>query len=231
MINHAFFCLFLCRMNEILFKTEKTARICIEGALHEHTREVWMVIHGYGQLAPYFIRHFQALVSDTVAVVAPEGLSRFYIDGLTGRVGASWMTKENRQNEIEDYLHYLSQVYAMIKSEIGHTNFKLNVLGFSQGTATACRWVAEKQPPNTTLTCWAGFVPPDLKWNEVPPPQDLKMYVLTGTRDEFVTPEAIAKFEEIVTRLNIRPVRKSFEGGHEIHQESLLALAHELRNM
>jgi predicted esterase len=187
-------------------------------------------MHGYGQLARYFIRHFEKLVQPGVLVVAPEALSRFYLENNTGRVGASWMTKESRLDEIADYLNYLSKVYAWIKSSIGHESFRLHVLGFSQGAATACRWVAEKHPPAHSLTCWAGFFPPDLNWSAGWQRKGLETHVVVGTEDKFVTDEALAKFEEVVRLLDIQPKKWEFRGGHEIHGDTLLALANHLRN-
>lgn len=63
---------------------------------------IWFVLHGYGYLAKYFIKKFEPILSSSVAIVAPEALSRFYSNGVgyDGRVGASWMTKESREDEI-----------------------------------------------------------------------------------------------------------------------------------
>ena len=36
--------------------------------------------------------------------MAPEGLSRFYLEGFSGKVGATWMTREDRLNDIDNYL-------------------------------------------------------------------------------------------------------------------------------
>ena len=40
-------------------------------------------------------------------IIAPQGLHKFYLEGTSGRVGASWMTKENREDDIKNYLVYL----------------------------------------------------------------------------------------------------------------------------
>ena len=101
----------------------------------EAAAEAWVVLHGYGQLASRFLRGFESIATPTRLVVAPEGLSRFYLDAGAGRVGASWMTKEDRAHEIEDYLAYLAQVRAALIPPV-----PLTILGFSQGVATAARW-------------------------------------------------------------------------------------------
>ena len=61
----------------------KTARYFLHGTPSEKTKEIWFIIHGYGQLAQYFIRHFSHFDPETTLVAAPEGLSRFYLEGTS----------------------------------------------------------------------------------------------------------------------------------------------------
>ena len=86
-------------------KTQKTARYFVLGNPGAQTKVIWFVLHGYGQLAERFISKFQSLVDDYTVVVAPEALHRFYATGNSGRIGASGMTKEDRENDILDYVH------------------------------------------------------------------------------------------------------------------------------
>src|SRR5438477_56805 len=76
--------------------------------------------------------------ADERDTVAPEGLSRFYLTESPAerRVGASWMTREDRLHEIDDYVRYLDGVYGNVVPR----NARVTALGFSQGTATVCRW-------------------------------------------------------------------------------------------
>jgi hypothetical protein len=60
-------------------------------------REAWFVLHGYGQLAERFLTECGALDDGTRLIVAPEALSRFYVDRAHRVVGASWMTREDRR--------------------------------------------------------------------------------------------------------------------------------------
>ena len=119
----------------------KTARYYTLGAAPYITKTVWFVLHGYGQAAEYFIRHFSDLDLGMNVVIAPEGLSRFYVNGLTGRVGASWMTKEDREDEIKDQCEYLNAVAMDAGIDLQNPKQKIVLLGFSQGTATTVRWL------------------------------------------------------------------------------------------
>src|SRR5689334_22318965 len=74
--------------------------------------EIWFVLHGYSQLARHFVRWFEPAGRPGRLIVAPEALSRAYFEEAGGmrRVGASWMTKEDRIAEIDDYVTYLDRV-------------------------------------------------------------------------------------------------------------------------
>lgn len=120
----------------------KTARYFILGDASDEIEQIWFVCHGYAQLANYFIKNFEVLDNGKNLIVAPEGLSRFYWKGFSDRVVASWMTREDRESDIEDYINFLNSVYTEVCSSLKNKNVRINVLGFSQGTATVCRWVA-----------------------------------------------------------------------------------------
>ena len=122
----------------------RTARYQQLGELSSRTRRVWFVCHGYGQLAAYFIRHFAFITEadPTTVIIAPEGLSRFYLSGNGGRVGASWMTRDDRLHEIQDHVNFLNQLAATILPQCP-PDVHITVLGFSQGTATVGRWLAQ----------------------------------------------------------------------------------------
>src|SRR4051812_41555257 len=119
-------------------KVEKTARVVTNDADPKKIRSVWLIAHGYGHLANYFINKFSELNSTDNLVIVPEGLHRYYLNGHSGKVGASWMTKEEREKDIEDYVNYLDKVYETYISPL-EDKIIVNALGFSQGGATICR--------------------------------------------------------------------------------------------
>ena len=125
---------------------QRTARYYTVGELSPATTHVWFCLHGFGQLATYFSRKFTDLVDDKTFIVVPEGLSRSYLDGSYNRVGASWLTREDKENEINDFLAYLNTLYDSVLNERDRSSFHITVLGFSQGAAVACRWL--NQPTN-----------------------------------------------------------------------------------
>src|SRR5574342_952788 len=108
------------------------------------SRQVWIACHGYGQLAARFLEKLRVLDDGHRYLVAPEGLSRFYLSesATERRVGASWMTREDRLAEIDDYIRYLDAVYADVFGTLDRAQLSVHALGFSQGAATVSRWTA-----------------------------------------------------------------------------------------
>ncbi len=57
----------------------RTARYHTLGPESGAPKQLWIVCHGYGQLAARFLRHFEIINDGTRLIVAPEALSRFYL--------------------------------------------------------------------------------------------------------------------------------------------------------
>jgi predicted esterase len=212
-------------MQEHHLPVSRTARYFTLGS-PERASEVWIVCHGYGQLAARFLERFRLLETEHRSIVAPEGLSRFYLTERASerRVGASWMTREDRLHEIADYVKYLDAVYAAVVPPKAN----ITALGFSQGTATACRWVTMGSARVDRLIVWGGEVPSDLDLTQGRAAERLRTAHLTlvyGTRDEFFTPKILAATE---TRLNEHRILYElyrFDGGHEIDEATLRKLS------
>ena len=181
-------------------------------------REVWFVLHGYGQLAARFLSRFEAIDDGTRLIAAPEGLSRFYLteDPAERRVGASWMTREDRVSEIEDYVRYLDAVYAdVVRSEISVT-----VLGFSQGATTACRWSALGTSKIERLIVWGGEVPSDVDMRRAS-----RLSLVYGSRDQYFTPKVVSATEARLRGQGVPYEVVPFDGGHEIDPAVLKKVA------
>lgn len=212
-------------MQEHHLDVKRTARYCTAGQLSEQTQSVWFVLHGYGQLTPYFIRKFESIASDTTFVVAPEALSRFYLEGFTGRVGATWMTREERQYEIADYVQYLDQLYEHLLHGFDVSRLRVNVLGFSQGTATACRWVQQGSLQLDRLVLWAGYFANGIQDLIAPLILATKEVVLVyGKDDEFLKQVDVAAYERNIREAIPHIQIHTFDGGHTIDTPTLQLL-------
>jgi predicted esterase len=204
----------------------RSARFYQLGEPTARTRHVWFVCHGYGQLAAYFIRHFAVLTNadESTVVVAPEGLSRFYLQGNGGRVGASWMTKEDRLVEIDDYVAYLNQLAALTLEKCP-PDVTITVLGFSQGAATVSRWLARARFRPARLILWAGAFPDDMDFAVATHLlQQLPVVLVCGDQDEFIKELDLEKQQAFLRRLGVEPSVLRFAGKHELNATILRGL-------
>jgi len=210
-------------MKQIDIKVEKTARYFVLGTPSEKIKNIWFVCHGYGQLAKYFIKWFEPIVNENTLIIAPEGLSRFYWNGFSGNVAASWMTKEDRLTDIEDYVQYLDKVAKEVLTEVKNVN--INILGFSQGASTATRWMALGKTTPTNLILWAGSFPDDIDYQlnkEIF--KNFKLSLIIGDKDELFSETVI---QEKISELESRGVQfeiNRYEGGHKVLPKPLFEL-------
>ena len=206
----------------------RTARYYVLGEAVSAPAEIWMVCHGYGQLAGPFLAQLDALDDGRRRVVAPEALSRFYVRGGTPdrEVGASWMTREDRLTEIEDYVRYLDAVFEDACRPVDRAGARLTVFGFSQGTATASRWAMRARPRVDRLVLWAGLLPPDVDPAEHRRALNaLDLVLVLGERDEIATGAALAEQREALDRAGVRYRLLGFDGGHRLDADTLRRLA------
>lgn len=191
---------------------------------HEPTfqeKEIWLVLHGYGQLAEFFVRKFNRFFSPDRLFIAPEGTNYTYLEGFQGRVGANWMTRHERETTIQNNHRYLDSLLVSILAGYA-TPPQIHVLGFSQGAATAARWASRWKVEIRTLVLWAGGFALDLVLENAKTKfKNTKVILALGDRDEMITPENIQKQEELITQLQKEVVRVSYEGGHELDSDVL----------
>lgn len=194
------------------------ARYYTWGELSAQTQKVWWVMHGYGQLATYFLRKFAHLDPARNYLIAPQGLSKHYLKGFEGRVGAVWMTREDRLNDIANNMRYLQTVYAAESAKPHFTRVpQVYMLGFSQGCATLCRWLAHSNVDYTRLILWAGEMPPDVleRVHETVIPRR-ELFFVYGNQDELIAEDAAEKHLHALEAAGLRPQAVNFEGGHEL---------------
>ena len=203
----------------------------------EPVRDLWIVCHGYGQLAARFLEPFASLERPWRRIVAPEGLSRFYLDrsrvgvNTQAGVGATWMTREDREHEIDDQITYLDTLLEEVQPDAAASGVRLRVLGFSQGVATVTRWLARgRRVRANELILWAGSVPADVDLSRLANRlEGASVVFAVGTRDE-LAPWASADVEVgRFTAAGIDARLVTFDGGHRLDDATLVTLADESR--
>lgn len=198
------------------------AKYSTYGELSDKTEKIWFVCHGYGQLSRFFIKKFEILDPKTNFVIAPQGLSKFYLKGFSGRVGATWMTKEDRLTDIENQWTFLESVFDKELQGIDLSNKKIYALGFSQGAATISRWLTFTKNSIDKLIIWSGEVPNEfyqMDRDKIPP-----IKLVYGKQDPFISFLEIEKQKEDFIKQSITFKVIDFDGKHEVLSEILLLL-------
>lgn len=192
--------------------TTRTARYLTAG--DARAADAWLIVHGYGELAQDALENFGQLQS--LFLVAPEGLSRFYMDRHR-RVGASWMTRENRLAEIEDYRQFLNRVHENVLSD----RKSVNALGFSQGAHTVCRW-ASVGPRLDRLVLWGSGAPEDISPDRFGSAmEDCRVTLVAGSEDRLFTPADADKEQRRLVSFGISVEVARYDGGHMIDPDVL----------
>ena len=203
-----------------------TARYFTLGTPSLETRQVWFVCHGYGQLADRFLNDFAVLDDPQRYVVAPEGLSRYYTNHARREVGASWMTREDRLVDIANYVRYLDALYDHVLGTIRRTQVAVTVLGYSQGAATAARWISHGRAIADRLVLWGELLPPDLDldsaWGKL---EDARLTFVVGREDVYVDEARLAESEALLLDRDIPFETVRYDGGHRIDPVILRSLA------
>jgi Predicted esterase len=211
----------------------RTGRYAVLGSATPRLREVWVVCHGYAQLAARFIERFRPIADASRLFVAPEALSRFYPSSATGahgpasQVGASWMTSEDRENEIRDYVGYLDRLYDELFKTIDRNAVSVCALGFSQGASTIARWVAAGNSPVDRVVLWAGSLPTELNRTQAErlSTGSSSLIVVAGTEDRFITPKVLDAQLASLAELGVHAEVVRFPGGHEVEASTLKEVA------
>ncbi len=213
-------------MKKNTISIQKTARYFQQGEILNSTEHLVIALHGYAQMANYFLKWFENSDFKNAVIIAPEGLHRFYWDGFSGKVVASWMTKEDREDDIKDYVNYLDTLVENLNLP---KKIKITVLGFSQGAATATRWVEKTKFEIENLVLWAGVFPEDIELKTLSSKLKSPMEILFGTEDEFYNEEALKLYKNRLVNLMIPFELTIFEGKHKIYTEPLNLLYEKLK--
>ena len=207
----------------------KTGKYSQIGKCSKKINNVWIVLHGYGMLSEYFVKKFECIINETTLVIAPEATNRFYLANNYTRVGASWMTKLDREQEISDNILFLDKLFSIIKKDIGHDNFKLNTLGFSQGGPALVRWLMSNKLNTNSLILWGSDIPKDSlvienksRWNS------MNLKIVIGKNDEYINEEKKQEFVGVVKSYGLKYDLIEYEGSHKIIEEELKKIANSL---
>lgn len=203
------------------FKTKKTARYFTLGNLDENTTTIYFALHGYAQTADDFLNSLSNLFNENTFIVAPEALSRFYWKDFSSKPVASWMTKLEREDDINDNIEYLNKLYLQIIKKVNLKNATINYIGFSQGTATLSRWLYSDLIKADNVFFYAGDLAKELELIKSKNFKNATIHYIYGNNDFFITENNIKELINLFKLNKINLKVYSFKGSHKISEEAL----------
>jgi len=195
----------------------RTARFYTLGGLNQSTKDVWIVLHGHRQLAGKFVLQFKELADEGSFIIAPEGLMRSYMKGDSGDTGAIWMTKEDRDSDIKDYVNYLDKLFdEIVKPAKEKYNLNVNGLGFSQGAATLSRWLALGKSKINKAVFWCGYLAHDIDYSKAENLRSADIKLVFADNDPYYDKDFYHTQGKLLSDAGIEFETTIFSGGHEI---------------
>ncbi|MCK0156629.1 serine hydrolase family protein [Cellulophaga sp. F20128] len=192
--------------------------------LTSETKNVWIVCHGIGYLSRFFLRYFKDLPANENYIIAPQAPSKYYLNDKYTHIGASWLTRENTRNEIDNIITYLNSVCVQENIPSKHN---LIIMGYSQGVSIVSRWLAKQKIKCQQFVLYAGTIPNELTTEDFLFLKDnnTKTTVIVGENDEYLDEKRRAIEKERVTSIIGEATRFiTFEGGHEVQKKIINAL-------
>lgn len=209
----------------------RTARYYALGDPAATPTDIWIVCHGFGQLARSFIEPFRVIARPSRLVIAPEALNRYYLNreggraGANARVGGTWMTREDRLAEIDDYVRYLDALLREVGGDIPRS-VRVTALGFSQGAAVVARWLVHGEARLDRVILWCGLLPP-----EIHPEGKARsrlahagLHLVCGREDTMIDAGQLRAQVELLSRAEVPHRVIEFDGGHELDGATLVSL-------
>ncbi|MCO4760665.1 MAG: dienelactone hydrolase family protein [Myxococcales bacterium] len=205
---------------------ERTAIVAQHGPVG--ARHGWMVLHGLDQRAAAFLAPWTRISGQKARrVLAPEGLSRHILDTKTDATGACWTTIPDRPIDMEDTYRWLDAAAERLDAEAGDGARVL--LGFSQGSIMAARWVIQRDRVWDAVLIWGGAIPRGVDPHALAARSKTgRVELVVGDRDQFATPERRAQMKAALSAAGVPVNVRTFPGGHRLDDGTLEALAAEL---
>jgi predicted esterase len=177
-------------------------------------RGILIGCHGYGQSATDCLPELARIPgAGSWASIAVDALHAFY-DRKNERVLRSWMTRDLREEAIEDNVRYLRAILEEVRRRFGW-RLPVVLLGFSQGASMAWRAALLGGHEIEAVVTLAGDIPPELA--RLPPSTRFPRRVLLarGDGDLWYDEAKFAADAALLAPRTSSVERLVFVGGHE----------------
>lgn len=183
-------------------------------------RPLLVALHGYGANKRQMMREAQKIAPDDFAIASIQGFHQHIRDpretGGPLRFGFGWVTNFHPEESVALHHKAINQVLdALIKESVCDTG-RIFLLGFSQTCALNYRYAFTYPERLRGVVGICGGLPGDWQTSELYRETKASVLYLSGTRDEFYTPERVQDYgERLMKRARDVEVR-AYDAAHEI---------------
>jgi predicted esterase len=202
------------------------ARVKLYYDLHApaHTPAPLLVaLHGYGSSKSHMMREASRHAPEGFAVAALQGphqhLKEPYEKGGPLRYGFGWLTNFHPEESVALHQRAVLDLIDALVSEGVALRERVFLLGFSQSCALNYRFAFTHTRVLRGVVGICGGLPGDWETSDAYGETDAAILHLSGTRDEFYTPERVANYAERL-RTRARDVEaRAYDAAHDFAPE------------
>lgn len=182
-----------------------------------------IALHGYGANKRYMMREAELMAPEQFAIASLQGFHQHMREpreaGGPLRFGFGWLTNFRTDESVAIHHRALIDLIETLSDEGFADPKRVYLLGFSQSVALNYRFAFTHPNHLRGVVGICGGIPGDWETSSTYHHADIDVFHLTGTRDEFYTPERVRDYErQLKTRA--RSVQfKSYDATHEIIPE------------
>lgn len=181
-----------------------------------------IALHGYGASKRQMMRESQLIAPEGFAIASLQGFHQHMREpkepGGPMRFGFGWLTNFRPEESVA--IHHqalLDLIDRLVIEEVADPE-RIFLLGFSQSCALNYRFAFTHTHMLHGVVGICGGIPGDWSSNPQYGPTKADVFHLTGTKDEFYTPERVKNYEEQLRQRATSVTFKYYDAGHEMIQ-------------
>jgi len=182
-----------------------------------------IALHGYGANKRYMMREAELMAPEQCAIASLQGFHQHMREpreaGGPMRFGFGWLTNFRTDESVALHHRALIDLIETLTEEGFADPTRVFLLGFSQSCALNYRFAFTHPDRLRGVVGICGGIPGDWETSSTYRDAEIDVFHLTGTRDEFYTPERVRDYErQLKTRARSVQFR-SYDATHEIVPE------------
>ena len=182
-----------------------------------------IALHGYGANKRYMMREAELMAPEGFAIASLQGFHQHMREprdaGGPMRFGFGWLTNFRTEESVALHHRALIDLIERLTDEGFADPARVFLLGFSQSCALNYRFAFTHTERLRGVVGICGGIPGDWETSPTYREADFDVLHLTGTRDEFYTPQRVRDYERQLKTRARSVVFKSYDATHEIVPE------------